>query len=89
MITTYACQITEDLIPQIVADAAVWNLTVTPQFDLEEAVDFDETCYAILSINTEFQYATFTTMWGTDFNNYWHFTGGHYGARPHWKTISH
>ena len=89
MIVTYAAKITKEIIPNLIEDAALFGLNVDYIEDnMAEDADFGEDCYAILSHNTSLKQATFTEMWGTDFFNNWHFTGGHYGARPHWKTVS-
>lgn len=90
MIITYACQITEELIPNIIEDAALFGLNVdyiTDTIEYNADLGFDTT-YAILSVNSTTKQATFTEMVKEDFDECWHFAGGLYGARPHWKTIS-
>lgn len=87
MITTYATLVTDENIADIIKDAADWKLNVDYlQDSVEDAVEFDEPLYAILSINYEFQHATFTEMWGTDFVNNWCFDGAtNYG--PHFRSV--
>lgn len=86
MSTTYAVLITEENIPTIVKDAAKWKLNVDYlDASLEEAEEFGVTVYAILSVNYELRYATFTEMWNVDFENSWRFTGGTHGI---WKTVA-
>lgn len=86
MIVTYATKITRENIPAIVADAAKWNLNVDYlEGVLEEAEEFGEESYAILSVNYEFRHAVFSEMWGTDFANNWMFTGQTHGA--YWKNV--
>ena len=85
MATTYAVLVTEENMTQIVADAAKWNLSIDYlDASMEEADEFGETIYAILSVNYENRYATFTEMWSEDFNNSWRFTGATHGI---WKVV--
>lgn len=76
-IITYATKLTEPKIHTVVQIAAVWRLAVDAQSAMEEAVDFDTTCYAVLSINWDANQATFTTMWTEDFDKCWKFEGDH------------
>lgn len=88
MSTTYAAQITVENMPALIADAAKFSLNVDHlQSCVDEAADFGEDCYAILSVNHQAKpkYATFTEMWGTAFHNNWHFTGATHGH--YWKVV--
>jgi hypothetical protein len=75
-IITYAAKITDESKHDIVRNAANWKLNVDYlDGEMEEAEEFGTEVYAILSINWDYQHATFTTMWVEDFNETWQFVG--------------
>jgi hypothetical protein len=87
MTTTYAALVTPENINDIIADAAKWKLNVDYlQDSVDEAVEYDTQIYAILSINYDLRYATFTEMWVDDFENTWQFTGATHG--PHFRVVT-
>lgn len=90
MIRTYAVTVTEDLIPAIIEDAALFNLDVSDyiQDAMEFANENGEDLYAILSVNVGTKQATFTEMEGSGFHNNWRFTGAHHTRRAPWKTVA-
>jgi hypothetical protein len=85
MIITYAVKVTAENMTDIIEDAAYWSLKVNPKYDLEEAAEFGEDLYAILSVNYEFNHATFTEMWGADFHKNWTETDV---TNKFWKVVN-
>jgi hypothetical protein len=85
MIITYAVKVTAENMTDIIEDAAEWYQKVNPKYDLEEATEFGEDLYAILSVNYEYRHATFTMKWGSDFRQNWTETGE---TNKFWKVVT-
>jgi hypothetical protein len=87
MPTTFATLVTDENIDDIIADAAKWGLNVDYLQDNKDCyADFGWQTYAVLSVNYNPRYATFTDMSDVNFADTWYFCNGSTHG-PHWKQV--
>jgi len=69
-----ALKVTEENVAQLIEFAAEREFSIHPREELEEAEEFDQSCYCITDGDETTKNRVFSFMWGTCFFDYWKFT---------------